>query len=562
MIKNPIPVIFHSFNPDVPSQGFWDQFQLQDIFSFDIDASNIFYYETGYLIDAEPVQNGCILIIPARSQIDYIDQINEQINKWPWVILVIAGDEENVFPIEKLHHPNMITYLMSPHFDKDLNKIDRFIGEGYTPHTKEYLGDKITKSLDIFFAGQRNHIRREECLDGLRELDPKAMSISIIETGGFAQGLERDDYISQLASAKIVPCPSGPATPDTFRFYETLELGGVPLADVKTPEHEDLRYWQRLFGQEELPFPLVSDWKHVGGHITPILKNWPRSANKCFSWWQQYKRSLQVQFTEDVRTVSHYELNEDNANIAKITALVCSSPIRRHPDTSMIIETIESVQSRLPEGSEIIVMFDGVRQEQEYLRSEYEEYVNRMLHWINDRNYISPLVFDEHMHQSGMTKEALKLVRTPTILFVEHDTPLIGDIDFNGIADVVIDGSANLIRLHHETHVLVEHEHMMLDTGPVELNGVPLMKTVQWSQRPHVASVEFYKKILQDHFSEHAKTMIEDVMHGVVHAPYVDRGRGAWLDFKLWMYTPSVDDMKRSTNLDGRGDEDKYGMVF
>jgi hypothetical protein len=88
------------------------------------------------------------------------------------------------------------------------------------------------------------------------------------------------------------------------------------------------------------------------------------------------------------------------------------------------------------------------------------------------------------------------------------------------------------------------------------------MKTVQWSQRPHVSTKEFYERILHDHFSENARSMIEDVMHGVVHAPYCDRGRAAWSDFKLWMYTPSVDDMKRSTNLDGRGDEEKYGMVF
>lgn len=557
MSKN-IPVIQHSFNPDTPGYGYWDQWQLLDMLLYNIDAAYTFFYDIDHSI--EQIEDGCVLMLPARSQVDYVDQINETIAKWRWVVLVLTGDEENVFPVERIEHPNKIIYLMSPHFEKDLSNVDRYIGSGYTQHIlpSDQEINLADKSLDLFFSGQINHVRRQQCVDALKQLD---VNKEITETAGFTQGLTQEDYARGLAKTKIAPAPSGPMTPDSFRFFEALELGAVPLADTRTPGSEVLRYWQRLFAQEDLPFPLVPDWEYVDGWISSVLEDWPRAGNRCFAWWQNYKRNLAIQFTEDVMTVSG--LKPENTTLRnQLTALVCTSPIRSHPSTEIIEETLKSVRSRVPYGTEIIIMIDGIRPEQEYLRQQYEEYIYKLLHLCNDYDATYPVLFEEHMHQSGMLKAVLPIVRTPNILFVEHDTPLIGEIDFEDIISAVNTEAVNVVRLHHETHILSDHEHMMLDSAPVDIEGAPLMKTVQWSQRPHVAKKSFYEDILRTYFSEDARTMIEDVMHGRVHAPYVDRGRAAWHEFKLWMYCPDVNDMKRSTNLDGRGDEEKYGMVF
>ena len=562
-MKQSIPVVQHSFNPDTPGHGYWDQWQLIESLLYNYDAPNTFFYNGDYGI--EQIEDGCILMLPARSQVDYVDEINEQINKWRWVVLVLTGDEENVFPVDRIQHPNKIIYLMSPHFEKDLSNVDRFIGSGYTQHLGEEVArhhrelDLAEKPLDVFFSGQINHLRREQCLAALEQID---VTKEINGTAGFTQGLSKEEYILGLSKAKVAPAPSGPMTPDSFRFFEALELGAVPLADTTTPDGQNLRYWQRLFGQEDLPFELITDWEHVGGNISKVLNNWPSSGSRCFAWWQNYKRDLAIQFTEDVMSVSGLKVESSDQLRNQITAVICTSPIRSHPDTTMIQETLDSIRQRLPLCTETIIMIDGIRPEQEYLRAQYEEYVYKLLHICNDYDCLTPVVFDTHMHQSGMLKAVLPMVRTPNILFVEHDTPLIGDIDFQAIVDAVNTDAVNVVRLHHETHVLPDHEHMMLDSAPVDIAGAPLLKTVQWSQRPHVAKKSFYERILREHFSENARTMIEDVMHGKVHAPYVDRGRGAWLDFKLWMYCPDPLDMKRSGNLDGRGEEDKYGMVL
>ena len=61
-----------------------------------------------------------------------------------------------------------------------------------------------------------------------------------------------------------------------------------------------------------------------------------------------------------------------------LTAIIPTSPIKSHPDTSIIEETIKSIRHHLPD-SEIIVTFDGVREEQEDLLEEYTEFKKQML---------------------------------------------------------------------------------------------------------------------------------------------------------------------------------------
>lgn len=252
---------------------------------------------------------------------------------------------------------------------------------------------------------------------------------------------------------------------------------------------------------------------------------------------------------------------EKRIKVENITVLVPTSPIKSHPSTKIIEETLATIKVHLPK-SEIILMIDGVREEQKDKYDDYQEYTRRLL-WLAEQNDCYPLIFDEHQHQANMTKEALKHVKTPLILFAEHDTPLTPDreIEWKGISTAILEGNADLIRLHHEALILDVHKHLMFDDEPrlVGSELVPLMRTQQWSQRPHIASVAFYKRILNDYFTGN-KTMIEDRMYGVVEQACKD-GIMGWYNFRLWIYTPESD-IKRSYTTDGREGEDKYESTF
>ena len=244
-----------------------------------------------------------------------------------------------------------------------------------------------------------------------------------------------------------------------------------------------------------------------------------------------------------------------------ITCIVPSSPIKSHPSLEIIEKTIESIRYHLPD-NEIIITLDGVRKEQEEYRERYEDYIKALLWKCNfEWHNILPVIHDDQKHQVQMAKEVLPLIKTPLLLYIEHDCWLRTDknIDFEGIAKCVEDGTANMIRLSHEAEVLEPHKQLFFERE--EVNGVPLIQTSQWSQRPHVASVAFYDRILTDYFTPEANTMIEDKMYGVVETAAREYGIPGWSQFRLYLYAPG-DDYKRSYTTDGREGDAKYDDRF
>lgn len=244
-------------------------------------------------------------------------------------------------------------------------------------------------------------------------------------------------------------------------------------------------------------------------------------------------------------------------NDGPITVVITTSPIPSHPRTEIIASTIESVRFWLPDAP-LLVLADGVRPEQADRRADYLDYIDfltiLMPKWRPATLECAPDFPDGWRHQAALTRWGLDYVDTPLILFVEHDTPLLmdRDIEWSALIDATLTGQANLIRLHHESHVLAPHEYLM--RGPVEsVCGAKMRPTVQWSQRPHLASTSFYRAILDQWFTTRSRTMIEDTMHSVCQT-------ADWNAFRLWLYHPDGDSIQRSTHLDGRETDLKYEM--
>ena len=247
-----------------------------------------------------------------------------------------------------------------------------------------------------------------------------------------------------------------------------------------------------------------------------------------------------------------------------ITVVIPTSPIKLHPSTDIIDETIGTIRKHLPD-SEIIITFDGVRSEQEHYRENYEEYTRRMLWKCNyEFHNVLPIVFETHEHQVGMMRKALTLIKTPLLLYAEHDTPITPDceIEWEGLASVLMSGEAGVIRLHHEALILACHEHLMLDSKPRKVGSVLIKRTVQWSQRPHLAKVSLYKWLIESYFTHASRTMLETVLYGRVTETYKLEGLPGWEKFRLWIYTPPGGNIKRSYTRDGRGDDPVYDMIY
>jgi hypothetical protein len=558
-------VIWHTYEPETISRGYWDQGLLEDLFAakWRVPGFPSFHHREGFGWIRPDKEVGAVVVLPARHNVQHVRQLNRDLAQLEWVLLILTGDEESVFPFGEVVHPRLRMWIMSPkpglHHD---DPYYQYLGSGYPPQAAGFLGEAEDEArerpLDWFFSGQITHERREQCVAELELLSSgdrwiDGTNCRTVRTPGFIQGLEPEEYYRLLASAKVAPCPSGPLSVDSFRAYEALEAGCVPVVDGTAPAGGMRQHWSMVF-RGAPPFPVIDEWTEFPEMMENVLQTWPASANRIGSWWELHKRGLACRLRDDMDGLSVPRTEPMVAD--RVTVLIPTSPKPTHPSTEILDQTIASVRAQPDLSSaEIFLMCDGVRFEQEGRRGDYEEYLTRVIwncrhRWCN----VYPVYFDAHRHQARMTQEVLSRVATSMVLFVEHDTPIEGDVPWGAMCDLVESKMANVIRLHHEAIIPEPHWHLMPDgEDSTLLFGQPFLRTVQWSQRPHLASTEFYREILATYFSPQSNTMIEDTMHGVAQTV-------GWPDMRIWIYYPEGN-CKRSGNLDGRQDDPKYDMV-
>ena len=89
-----------------------------------------------------------------------------------------------------------------------------------------------------------------------------------------------------LSSTEFMPCPNGFFHPETYRLYEALECGCIPIVE------NAYKYYDRLFPKN--PFLKVDKWMEAKS----IIQEWkPKQIEEkredCKIWWKQYKNNLQ-----------------------------------------------------------------------------------------------------------------------------------------------------------------------------------------------------------------------------------------------------------------------------
>jgi hypothetical protein len=529
-----VPVCWFSYH-DSPARGYWDTTLLDWLFEQRMPGG----YEFEHRYDFPNHEQGIILVTPGHWRDAGL--LNDDIRGRPWVLLIVTSDEEGLAPIHQVQHPNLSVWKHTPRAELPWQP-DRALPLGWTPGTVEANQERPAKPDDWFFAGQITHGRREEAADVLRTM----AGGKLIETDGFTKGINSQEYFDMMRRAKVVPCPSGPNIPDSFRFYEALESGAVPLADATCPRG-DWGYWHRVFGS--VPFPVVVDWSTLPALVEENRTQLKRVA--ILAWWEQAKRDLIWRLHDDIANLKGSEPFPP-PNTERITVLVSSSPIPSHPSTEIIEQTVTSIRERLPL-AEIIIMQDGIRPEQESYREAYTEYLERLV-WLCRRWRAVPLVFEDFQHQANMTRRGLEMVRDELVLFVEHDTPLVGEIPFEALSHFILNEDFHLIRFHHEQEIPKEHQYLMRGRAILKHRGIDyrMIRTLQWSQRPHLARTQFYRQWIRDSFPITDRTYIEDRIYGVVEA-------AEWDKFRLGIYVPKGS-IQRSTHLDGRAGDSKFGF--
>lgn len=552
-----VDVLWVSWHDDILARGYADQGLLEEILAHETWTPPFPLTFTHREVRSDfPDVPGAMVILPARHHTsrEDVDRLHSELSKLDWCLLFLSGDEEWAFPwAEFPETPTRRVWIMQPR--PEHSHLSGLFPGGYYPGTREGIS-RIPRTHDWMFAGQvRDNLRRQQLVKYLHKMKGGLLH----ETNGYMQGWPRWKYLYELSTSKIIPSPSGPMTVDTARPLEAMEAGCVPVVDMLTPRGENYDYWSLIFGPNH-PIPTTQHWGDFRNNFAQMKQQFPSLSNTVFSFWQQAKRRWAKQLQSDIWAIAGRPLFGTADDL--ISVIISTSPTPFHPSIDHITTVIDSVRAQLPR-AEIIIVADGIRPEDEHFRPAYTEYLSNLLWACNyEWHNVVPIVCDEFLHQANATKKALSLVTTQCLLYLEHDTPIEGDIPWTDLIDNLMSGDANTIRLHFD--VEIHPDHVPLHFGPVEtLNGntAPMQRIRVWWQRPHLSRVDWYRETLHAHFDQHSRTFIEDKLYSILHCDWLDQGEPVWDEWKIWTYMPEGN-IKRSGHLDSRGDAAKHAVQF
>jgi hypothetical protein len=109
--------------------------------------------------------------------------------------------------------------------------------------------------------------------------------------------LDKNAFTSLLGDTIFSPCPMGNVLLETFRLYESLEMGCIPLIERR----RWLPYFDALMPGH--PIPTFATWRAARCFVDAMLKNKSELAN-CQNiigqWWRVYKMLLRKEVTSFV----------------------------------------------------------------------------------------------------------------------------------------------------------------------------------------------------------------------------------------------------------------------
>ncbi len=262
----------------------WDYGLLKEIFDkHEVDQVRVTEIPKG---------DKAFVVIPGPQTAGNEELLSNELNKLSRVVLFINGDENARFDVSKIRHNNIEIWIQYPHKKHEgYNKMPI----GVPQHLKDNAPEYKEKEYDVYFGGQITHARRKE----LASVMPRLKNSLYGPTKGFSLGDKPKDYYAKLSSAKVAPCPSGAAVIDTFRFFESIELLTLPIADKLDPSMTETKFYIKMFGPE-FPVASVDNWNNIEELLPELLENYPNNMHRVVSWWIKYKRDLGIKIMEQI----------------------------------------------------------------------------------------------------------------------------------------------------------------------------------------------------------------------------------------------------------------------
>jgi hypothetical protein len=231
--------------------------------------------------DEQQIESTDILII-VDSSVDKKKSFYEKLNLiCSQIFLIHLGDESGIHDLSNVYD-NCIhvwrTFCLNKYFT---NSRVSCLPIGYKSGTILNNKEKNRK-FKWAFLGTQHKSSRQDLLFQLSDIKP----FYSYKTPKFDQKIIDVNEMSKiLSSSTFIPCPNGFVHPETYRLYEALECGCIPIVE------NTYQYYERLFPSN--PFLKVDKWSEAKS----IIRKWDndkieKKQKECHQWWQNYKEKL------------------------------------------------------------------------------------------------------------------------------------------------------------------------------------------------------------------------------------------------------------------------------
>lgn len=145
------------------------------------------------------------------------------------------------------------------------------------------------------FAGVGRKSGRRKTLSRLKDFKPYFCH----ETSGWmtSDALSGPRYRELLLNSFVIPAPRGNCNLDSFRLYEALEAGCIPLLEKSSPI-QDEHYFSNLLGAN-CPLLSLPDLGSSDGFLHEIATNIifrEETRVSILKWWESHKNLLSQRF--------------------------------------------------------------------------------------------------------------------------------------------------------------------------------------------------------------------------------------------------------------------------
>jgi len=196
------------------------------------------------------------------------------------VFLFHLGDESGFYDLSNIYkNCNYVfrTFCSNKYFSNEKIKC---IPIGYKSGVLNT--QKSSRKYKWAFVGTPHKSSRHDLLFQLSSITPSFCH----KTEKFDKNIISVDKMNEVLSlTEFLPCPNGFMHPETYRVYEALEYGCIPIVE------DSYKYYDRLFPNN--PFLKINKWADA----KPIISGWGndeiiKKREECKVWWKNYKNNL------------------------------------------------------------------------------------------------------------------------------------------------------------------------------------------------------------------------------------------------------------------------------